>query len=640
MSARIVWLAASLAALLIVAAYMVLPAQVVALRAADLLGTEPAVAAAARGHRVLVQQVLSGELLAAAPWLMLGAALALSLRVVLRHWQRSEGRRPRSRPIVDAAGIALELRSTAFDHVPAYDVLALAPMSATRMPRGASALERQAFAALAAASPPDAQRPGPALLQQAQRRYDAAVGQYGAGSLIAIGAATRDLGWLIARDRCAGRWHEAHPWPEHLTTLALARLPVYWQLNTSDRARISALVDYLATGQTPLDAESALLQALHVLRGQQPSPARVVVQAAANADDTGAQPAQPRNAAFATAMVCAWLLGGALAALATPSPAQDAPMRPPRSEAVPPQRIGDVVVEGSFVPVWTAPPLETGTQPRIGRQIGDPAIVARIPPPAPRRRAAGGSLDGVADRPEWRATVPAGRGVPLAAAVVRIAPPGLQPPAFGSIDAELLQAPVSWSAGLDRATALEGILRANGLRATVTDASVSVSPVTVTLAAVVDDPAAWRRRAAELEAAAQEARRAELATLAREREELEARRRVAEFELKQVQKAAEKLQHEHRSRLSAANIAFADREWRLSPEDSTLRQGLARWARLEGVGFAWEADYDLPVVSELAYRGSLPMVIERLMQKVPPASKLIYSLDRRHGLVVRAAPRS
>lgn len=319
--------------------------------------------------------------------------------------------------------------------------------------------------------------------------------------------------------------------------------------------------------------------------------------------------------------------------------AQDAPMDPPKMEALPPQRVGDVVVEGSVVPVWSAPALDA-RPPQIGQQVTDPAILARIPPPAPRRRPAIATLEGAAHRPEWRATVPAGQAVPLAAAVVRIAPTGLKAPAFDGIEATILQAPVSWSAGLDRATALEGILRANGLRAVIGDDKVTVTRVAPSQVATVDDPAAWRKRAAELEAMAQEARRAEVATLAREREELEARRAAAELELREVQNAAERLQQEHRTRLTTLNVAFTDREWRLSPTDSTLRLGLERWARLEGVGFAWEADYDLPVVAELAYRGPLPTVLDQLLEKVPPSSKLIYSLDRQQGLVVRKAPTS
>lgn len=641
MSARIVWLAASLAVLLILAAHATLPSRVVALRATDLLGIAPTLVAAERGNGALLQQLLMMELAAAAPWLALGAVLALLLRAVLRHWQSDE-RQPQARSIVDVAGVALQLRGAAFDHVPTHHMLALAPMPATRLPRGASELERQALAALAVAAAESfcAQQPGLALLQRAQRCYDAAVRQHGAGSLVAIGAVVCDLGWLIACEQRDGQWVDVHPRPDHLATLALPRLPAYWQLSSAQRARISALVDYLSTRQTPLHAEPELRHALIALRRLREAPVLVASGSEPDANGTVAQPRQLGSALATTALGGAWLLAAAVPAMVLPAQAQDAPMSPPRLEALPPQRIGDVVVEGGIVPVWSAPSLDAAAVPRAGQRISDPAIAARIPPPAPRRRSADASLEGVSDRPEWRATVPAGQGVALAAAVVRIAPAGLASPAFGGIDAALLQAPVSWSAGLDRATALEGILRANGLRAVVSDAGISVSQVAVSAAAVIDDPAAWRRRANELEAAAQEARRAEIATLAREREELEARRRAAELELKQVQQAADRLQQEHRSRLSATNTAFSDREWRLSPEDSTLRQGLARWARLEGVGFAWEADYDLPVVAELAYRGSLPMVIERLMQKVPPASKLIYSLDRQQGLVVRAAPQS
>lgn len=348
-----------------------------------------------------------------------------------------------------------------------------------------------------------------------------------------------------------------------------------------------------------------------------------------------ARRAAPVNATFRI-----WLTGALLVANPLAAQLADAPMEPPKLQVLAPQRVGDVVVQGGAIPVWTAPALGPATPSQAGQQVNDPAVLARIPPPASRRRAASASLEGAADRPEWRTTVPAGHVVPLAAAIVRIAPPGLRASGMEGIDASLLAVPVSWSAGLDRATALESLLRASGLRATVGDGTLAVTPVRTTGAAVIDDPAAWRQRAVELEAAAQEARRAEVATLARKREELEARRRAAELELKQVQEAADLLQQEHRSRLSETNTAFTDREWRLSPDDSTLRQGLARWARLEGVGFAWEVDFDLPVVAELAYRGALPIVIERLMQKVPPTLKLIYSLDRQKGLVVRAAPNS
>jgi hypothetical protein len=324
---------------------------------------------------------------------------------------------------------------------------------------------------------------------------------------------------------------------------------------------------------------------------------------------------------------------------ATAVMAQDAPMDPPKFDALPPQRVGDVVVEGGVVPVWTAASPQA-RPPVVGLQVNDPAILARIPPPASRRRLAAATLEGAASRPEWRALVPAGQAVVLAAAVVRIAPPGLKAPTFDGIDAAILQAPVSWSAGLDRATALEGLLRANGLRAVVGDNQVALMRAAPLAVAAIDDPAAWRKRAEELEAAAQEARRAEVATLAREREELEARRQAAEVQLREVQEAAEKLQQQQRSRLTNLNVAFTDREWRLSPKDNTLRLGLQRWARLEGVEFVWEADYDLPVVAELAYRGPLPSVLDQLLEKVPTASRLIYSLDRQQGLVIRKAPTS
>lgn len=334
------------------------------------------------------------------------------------------------------------------------------------------------------------------------------------------------------------------------------------------------------------------------------------------------------------------MIPGAVAlCAATVALAQDAPMDPPRFEALPPQRVGDIIVEGSVVPVWTAP-VPDARPPVIGQQVNDPAILALIPPPPSRRRPAVVTLEGAANRPEWRATVPAGQAVALAAAVVRIAPPGLKAPAFVGVEPAALQAPVSWAAGVDRATALEGILRANGLRAVVGDSQVSVARIDPSRVAAIDDASAWRKRAEELEAAAQEARRAEVATLAREREELEARRQAAELQLREVEREAAKVLQEQRSRLTTLNVAFTDREWRLSPQDATLRLGLERWARLEGVALVWEADYDLPVVAELIYRGPLPSVLDQLLDRVPPASRLIYSLDRQHGLVIRKAPTS
>lgn len=333
-------------------------------------------------------------------------------------------------------------------------------------------------------------------------------------------------------------------------------------------------------------------------------------------------------------------ISGAVAlCAATVALAQDAPMDPPRFEAVPAQRVGDIIVEGSVVPVWTAS-VPDARPPVIGRQVTDAAVLARIPPPPSRRRPAVITLEGATDRPEWRATVPGGQVVPLAAAIVRIAPPGLKAPAFTGVEAAVLQTPVSWTSGLDRATALEGILRANGLRAVVGDSQISVARVDPSRVAAADDPAAWRKRAEELEAAAQEARRAEVATLARERAELEARRQAAELQLREVEREAEKLLQEQRARLTTLNAAFTDRDWRLSPQDTTLRLGLERWAWLEGVALVWEVDYDLPVLAELTYRGSLPSVLDQLLDRVPPASRLIYSLDRQQGLVIRKAPSS
>lgn len=642
MTARIAWLSASLAALLILTAHVVLPAQVIAVRATELIGMEATLGAAERGDVALGRRLLIAELTAAAPWLAVGAVLALLLNGLLRRWQ-NDGRRPNDRRIVDVARVALTIRGEVFDHSPALDWLPLASMPATRLPRGCTELERQAFAALAAAAtlPVDLRWPEPTLLQRTRRRYDVAVQQYGAGSLAATGAAICELGWLIAYTQRAGQWIEVHDAPEHLSLIALARLPAYWQLGAPERARIGALVDHICNRQVPLNAEPDIRDALAALaqmcEAGDPPERGIRRPDAAAALCIAPAPSRRRGGAVACA---AMSIVACTSAWSPPARAQDAPTSRPRHEAMLPQRVGDVIVDAAVMPVWRVPSVEPGGVPRLGHAVSDPAVLTRIPPPAPRRRASAPSLEGAFDRPEWRAIVPAGQGVPLAAAVVRIAPPGLRPPAFDGIDPALLQAPVSWSAGLDRATALESVLRANGLRAVVGDSSIALTQATLSTAAIVDDPAAWRRRVAELEAAAQEARRAELATLAREREQLETRRRAAELELKEVEQASEQLQREHRSRLSGTAIAFTEREWKLSPEDSTLRHGLARWARLEGVGFAWEADYDLPIVAELAYRGPLPSVIERLMQRVPPPSQLIYSLDRQQGLVVRAAPRS
>ncbi len=642
MTARIAWLSASLALLLIGAAHIVLPARVIVVRATQLLGADPTLAAAVQGHYTLGRQLLLAELIAAAPWLAAGAMFALALHAALRRWQNDV--RPSSyRPIIDVAGVALTLRDEAFDHATAPEWLPMAPMPATRLPRGATELERQAFAALAAAAavPVDARRPGLSVQQRAQRRYDIAVRLYGAGSLAAIGAVVCELGWLLALEQREGRWVEVHDSPERLSLHALARLPACWQLDPAERARISALIDHACHRRSPLGAEPEVrvaLAALARLHELGDLPVGAVVSRTAGGVRVVAPPPPVRDASSAGCI--AMLVLACLFAWQPPARAQDAPLSRPRSAAMPPQRVGDIIVDAAVMPVWTVPAVEPDGMRRLGQAVSDPALLSRLPPPAPRRRGVVSYLEGAFDRPEWRAIVTAGQGVPLAAAVVRIAPPGLRPSGFEGIESASLQAPVSWSAGLDRATALESVLRANGLRAVVSDAGIVLTQAPQSTAAIVDDAAAWRRRAAELEAAAQEARRAEIATLAREREQLEARRRAAELELKSVELASEKLQQEHRSRLADTATAFIDREWKLSPDDSTLRHGLARWARLEGVGFAWEADYDLPVVAELAYRGPLPTVIERLMQKVPPDSKLIYSLDRLQGLVVRAAPRS
>jgi hypothetical protein len=334
-----------------------------------------------------------------------------------------------------------------------------------------------------------------------------------------------------------------------------------------------------------------------------------------------------------------FLLMAACIAAAGGAWCQDAPMDPPRYEPLPAQRVGDVIVEGAVTPVWTAPAIDA-RPPQVGQQVTDPSLLARIPPPPPRRRDVVNALEGVAARPEWRASVQAGQGVALAAAVVRIAPPGLKAPQFDGVDAVTLQVPVSWAAGLDRATALESVLRAHGLRAVVSDHGLLVARIARSPQVVLDDASSWRQRAAELEAAAQEARRAEVAMLAREREELEVRRTAAELQLRELQQETERQQQQHRARLATVEAGFSEREWRMSPKDATLRQGLERWARLEGVGFVWEADVDLPVLADLSYRGPLPAVLERLLDRVPPNARLIYSLDRRHGLVVRRAPAS
>lgn len=294
MNARIAWLGMSLAALLVGVMHGTLPASTVALRAADLLGVESSVVAARRGHAALTQALLVTELLAAAPWALLGCTIALALRANLRRWQLNTGC-PGDASTTDAAGVLLQLHDAELQHVPTYDRLPLAPMPATQMPRGATELERQAFAALAAAATlPDKDQSGGTLEHRVRRRYHGITQQYGAGSLAAIGAATSDLGELLAYQCDAGQWTEVHSRPAHLALQAIAGLPAYWQLDADQRARIGALLHCLGTQQSPQQSDHDFGSALGALRAHRDDVA-VVRQPAAQAS-------QPDSAALRAAL--------------------------------------------------------------------------------------------------------------------------------------------------------------------------------------------------------------------------------------------------------------------------------------------------------------------------------------------------
>lgn len=268
MTYRIVGLTLSLAALLFGAAYTVLPSSLVVVRAINLIGWDETVALSERGRGEVLKALFTAELMAALPWLLLGVSLAMMLRIGLRMWQR-EPAPPASAKVVDPAGVEVELFGATFDHVPAMSRVKLAPMPASTLPAGATELQRQAFAAIAAVEgiPADVQGAHrESLLNHTRRIYDKAVELYGAASLEATAAVLHDLGKLLTYERRDGKWVETYPFHDNLTLIVMKRLPAFWRLTPDERARISSAMNVLCTKQTPADLEPELRTAVNAVR--------------------------------------------------------------------------------------------------------------------------------------------------------------------------------------------------------------------------------------------------------------------------------------------------------------------------------------------------------------------------------------
>lgn len=268
MTYKLVVLSLSLMLLIFLAAYGTLPAGHLTVRSVDLLGPQQTEVLAASGRSALLRALAAAEFVAALPWLLIGAALSLTLRLALGLWQRVPPA-PVSERVTDEAGVEFEMFGETFDHVPALSRMPLAPAIGLTLPHNATPLQRQAFAAVAAAPgiPADTQGAhGCSLVEHTARVYLKAVAIYGAPSLEADLAVLHDLGKLLAYVRQDGRWVALYPFHANLTLVVAGRLPAFWRLRPDQRARLASALTVLCTRQTPSDLDPALRKAINACR--------------------------------------------------------------------------------------------------------------------------------------------------------------------------------------------------------------------------------------------------------------------------------------------------------------------------------------------------------------------------------------
>jgi hypothetical protein len=268
MTYKVAVLSLSLALLLFVAAYLTVPAATIAVRSVNLLGAQETVQLAEHGRGAVLRALYAAELLVAVPWLVLGGALAIGLRLALGFWQR-EPTTLESVKVIDEAGVEFEMLGESFEHVPALSRMALAPLAVDALPTDATELQRQAFAAIAAVPsiPADTQgKHACSLFEHTRRVYGKAAERYGARSLEADLAALHDVGKLLCYANRAGSWVQTYPYHDNLALVVAARLPAFWRLPPEERARLSSALTVLCTRQTPSDLDPELRQAINACR--------------------------------------------------------------------------------------------------------------------------------------------------------------------------------------------------------------------------------------------------------------------------------------------------------------------------------------------------------------------------------------
>ncbi len=290
-----------------------------------------------------------------------------------------------------------------------------------------------------------------------------------------------------------------------------------------------------------------------------------------------------------------------------------APYAPPRILPVPAQRAGDVLILGSSIPVWVVP-----NEPDVasGRPVAAPSPNESSIPPPPRRARSAFAIEGAETSVEWRQPVSEdGTSVPLADALVRIAPPGVVLDTSVAPVGRLLT-PVSWFGGDSRGNTAAALLAAAGLRGRVEGSRLTI--VLVGTAEASATAAQWRARGDELLAQYQAARLEESVAL---QTELAAQKEAQGAALRAAQRAEDVLALREQAKRAREDEPspriFVVRTWTVSPDDRTLRGALARWAGIEGMELLYGAEWDWPIQAERQFTGALPQVVEALVTQLP-----------------------
>ncbi len=250
------------------ACYATLGNESLARFATDALGAEAFAMLSERGALKLYTAAVAANVHEVLPFLALGAALGALCRLI--DWSRRFFKRraaARVNVVTDRFGGRVIMHQAALEHDPNAAMPLLRLSKREPVPAGASPIEREVLALLAAhpeiPADPDGVH-GVSLFDHSLNTWERACTQHGAGSLVATLSLCHDLGKLLAYVPDADGDYRRIAIHQPLALQLVRRLPAFAQLDAPARDRFIRLLTALVTGAIPIDTtdeDRAILRA-------------------------------------------------------------------------------------------------------------------------------------------------------------------------------------------------------------------------------------------------------------------------------------------------------------------------------------------------------------------------------------------